>query len=344
MTENNIQSARRNQSIDMFRYLCAVLVVVIHTSPFDGTGFGTFLREYAAKIAVPFFLVVSGYFYFIKLDSNGKALRRFLKHIVPLYFIWSIPYWLLNLYVLHDEPGFSLSGYALRCVMEFFTRGSYYHFWFFPALIYSAMVSTFLWKQCSETVFLLVSVLLMALGCWFTSYRFVSPAFSELIGKYCGENGTYCFQRIVLTGMPYFMLGGVISRRKDKWTAAITGTDRKEWIVLLVICALYTLEKILLTHFGSTDLVLTVMLYPLVGAILIVLLRHPLPECDRIGLIARSAANVVYYVHPLLIVIVQKVFELLIGQEADNTILFLIVWAVASGMGYLLSKRKHAKK
>ena len=325
---------QRNNSIDLFRYVCAVLIVVIHTSPFHGSTIGTVLREYCARIAVPFFLTVSGFFYFSTYGRRENALRKFLQHMVPLYLFWSIPYWLMNLSILHDEPNFTLSNFALRCMTEFLTRGSYYHFWFFPALIYSAILATFLWKICSEKTFLTISIMWLLLGCWMTSYSFLAPSFSEVIRNSCGENGAYCIQRILFTGMPYFMLGGAISRRKDRRHS----TARQEYLLLSGLLLLYILEKVILSRFGSADLVLTVMLYPLTGWILIVLLRHPLTHMHHLGSIARATANMVYFIHPFLIIVVEKAFLIVFGSEMPNTALFLTIWVTSSLSGYILSR------
>ena len=101
---------KRNNSIDLFRYVCALLVVIIHTEPFYGgelRGLGIFLKEFLARIAVPFFFAVSGYFLFLKIDRDGKAPLRSAWRLTKVYLFWSIPYLLLNLWVLrNDIPSF----------------------------------------------------------------------------------------------------------------------------------------------------------------------------------------------------------------------------------------------
>ena len=73
----------RNNSIDLFRYLCAILVVIIH-SPFwrDWGNFGIFIGDVFTRIAVPFFFATSGYFYIKKLIYGSTAFLKQLIHIL----------------------------------------------------------------------------------------------------------------------------------------------------------------------------------------------------------------------------------------------------------------------
>jgi surface polysaccharide O-acyltransferase-like enzyme len=56
--------------IDLIKFICALFVVSIHVSPF--ASYNSFinygLKNYIARIAVPFFFVASGYFRIIELE------------------------------------------------------------------------------------------------------------------------------------------------------------------------------------------------------------------------------------------------------------------------------------
>lgn len=83
----------RTNSIDLFRYVCAIMVVIIHSSFWASWGkFGFFVGHVFPRIAVPFFFAVSGYFY-IKALENGKApLLKQVKHLFSIYTFWSLVY------------------------------------------------------------------------------------------------------------------------------------------------------------------------------------------------------------------------------------------------------------
>lgn len=63
-------------ALDIFKVICAILIVAIHTRPFSEIS-GTldfYLCDVIARIAVPYFFTASGYFLFKKLEMrNGKA-------------------------------------------------------------------------------------------------------------------------------------------------------------------------------------------------------------------------------------------------------------------------------
>lgn len=79
---------RRNYAIDSARLLCSFLVICIHT-PFPGIigeGITSIVRT-----AVPFFFIVSGYFYSYKEEQLLEPVRKVLCLIFEttlIYFVW----------------------------------------------------------------------------------------------------------------------------------------------------------------------------------------------------------------------------------------------------------------
>lgn len=65
------EKKHRNNLIDIVRMFCAILVVGIHTRPFDSLDSTNLVRaiEKLNSIAVPMFLVIAGAFF-------GRRLRR----------------------------------------------------------------------------------------------------------------------------------------------------------------------------------------------------------------------------------------------------------------------------
>ena len=78
-----MSSSRTYKGIEIFRVVAAFLVVAIHTSPlagYSGTADFVFTRV-IARVAVPFFFMVTGYF----VLSKGTGVRRFLKKTAIIY-------------------------------------------------------------------------------------------------------------------------------------------------------------------------------------------------------------------------------------------------------------------
>ncbi|MBQ3068864.1 MAG: acyltransferase [Clostridia bacterium] len=175
---------KRNNSIDLFRYVCALLVVIIHTEPFYGgelRGLGIFLKEFLSRIAVPFFFAVSGYFLFLKIDRDGKAPLRSAWRLTKVYLFWSIPYLLLNLWVLRND----IPSFHSRTVSDLFLHGSSSHFWFFPALIYATLLIALIYKAFGWKPLAVTAVVLYIIGVIGSSYTPLGmqiPGLSVLYG------------------------------------------------------------------------------------------------------------------------------------------------------------------
>ena len=126
----------RGPALDTFRLAAAVLVTAIHTSPLTGVSplADFLLTRVLARVAVPFFLMVSGYF----LARRGwQGLRRFIRHNMLVYLAAAVLYLPLNFYA-GDSP----AAWLRSLVWE----GTFYHLWYFPALLWGALIARWLAK------------------------------------------------------------------------------------------------------------------------------------------------------------------------------------------------------
>ena len=74
---------KRNNSIDIFRLICSIMVIMIHVSPFIeiNESIGFFFSTIFPRIAVPFFFAVSGYFYHKKLEKSKHIYQTLFKEL-----------------------------------------------------------------------------------------------------------------------------------------------------------------------------------------------------------------------------------------------------------------------
>ena len=68
--------------IDFFRLIAALLVITIHTSPLASSSeTGDFvLTRVAARVAVPFFFMTSGFFLISRYSRDNSELKKFIKN------------------------------------------------------------------------------------------------------------------------------------------------------------------------------------------------------------------------------------------------------------------------
>lgn len=120
--------------IDSFRLAAAFLVVAIHTGPFTcwSKPADYLFSCCLGRIAVPFFLMTTGYFVLAPCVFSGfrqKArLRRFLRKSLLLYLAASLCYLPVSIYAGNFPSG------AGEFLKNIFFDGTFYHLWYFPAV------------------------------------------------------------------------------------------------------------------------------------------------------------------------------------------------------------------
>lgn len=72
---------KRNNSIDIFRFICAIMVIAIHTHPLIDFHpmLGYVATQVIPNIAVPFFFSVSGFFYIKKIEGIKKEKKKIIE-------------------------------------------------------------------------------------------------------------------------------------------------------------------------------------------------------------------------------------------------------------------------
>lgn len=120
--------SRHNNSIEMMRLLASIMVVAIHTNPFydinEGVGF--FITMVLPRVAVPFFFLISGY-YFI---HSHKSLYDILISYSLQYLIISLIYFSCHFLITADNYSFlAIFHYIYHRRVSFFFSGSWYHLW-----------------------------------------------------------------------------------------------------------------------------------------------------------------------------------------------------------------------
>ena len=160
---------RQYGAIDIARYVSALLVVAIHVYPFVDMSpvFNQYFIAIVCRLAVPFFFVVSGYFFFRKIrrnetEENREKLKDYLWRIGKIYLIWTViylPYTIWN----YASVGFSWQS-IFSWVRDFFLNGSYYHLWFLPAMMLGMAIVWFLYEKRGMMFTLKVSLGLYVVG------------------------------------------------------------------------------------------------------------------------------------------------------------------------------------
>lgn len=174
-----MSKGRNYKGIEIFRVLAAFLVVAIHTSPLTiySVTADFILTRVIARVAVPFFFMVTGYF----VLSKGTGVRSFIKKTAIIYAASAALYLPVNVYA-----GLLQEWTLLDLVREAFFEGTFYHLWYLPAAILGAWLTSLIMRRCSRGAGLRHS---LGALCIRTSGR-------QLLGTHRGRPGCeQCVQR-----------------------------------------------------------------------------------------------------------------------------------------------------
>ncbi len=324
----------RNCSLDIFRYICALLVVAIHIHPFMDINhsIGYFTTQVITRIAVPFFFAVSGY-YFIKILYTGGSVYKIVKKIFIVYAAWSLIYFFISSFNLISND-ISLATIFKQYTVQFFISGAFYHLWFFPALFFSIFFVLVSYKLKLMKVLFVFSVIFYCMGCFGCSWYYIGnkiPIISYII------NLPYfnIIRRILFMGLPFFMIGYLLNFIKNKYRD-ISNTKLLLVLSIFMICFFAEIFFVLEFNF-ERDIILTFFLYPLLISIMLLLINNPLIDKQNSAYRYRVMANFTYYVHPIIIILLSK-FLNLINLNSKETVTYFTVCFITGTLGFIIVK------
>lgn len=314
---------QRVNSIDIFRLLCALLIVIIHTSPFVDVNemVGFVVIQILPRIAVPFFFCISGYYYIKNLNAGKFVCKQTFLKIWKLYTFWACIYYIRD-FILYTYTGsLNIKGIIHTFIITFFTSGASYHFWYFVCVLFSIVAVGFFYKLHAQKALPFVAAFLYIIGLLGCSYHAIGIQIPFLATIISNQNFTL-IRQIFFMGFPFFCMGGIIDPLRNK--------DGEHTLAKISIStALFLMEiTFVIKNNLQSNIVITIFLPVLLAFIVVYLLKHPLSGYDTTAKKCRSLANYIFYTHPLFV----WALQITIGQHISNLILyaFTIICCVVS--------------
>lgn len=316
--------------IDYFRMIAAVLIVAIHTSPlasFSATGDFIFTRI-IARVAVPFFLVTSGFFLISRYSYNADKLRKFIKKTALIYAAAIVIYIPINIY----NGYFSEDNLLPKIIKDIVFDGTLYHLWYLPAAIVGAVIAWYLVKQWAYRKAFAVTLILYIVGLFGDSYYGIAENIPSLNSFYhlIFQVSDYTRNGIFFAPI-FFVLGGYISDNKDKlsFKKSIIGFTT---CFSLMFAEALTLHRFELQRHDS----MYVFLLPSI-CFLFYFLMH-FKGKNRAQL--RTISLIIYIIHPFVIVLIRlfaKITHLQNALVENSLIHYLLVCIISAGLGLALT-------
>lgn len=283
--------------IDGFRLLASVMVIAIHTAPLAGlSGNLDFILTYClGRVAVPFFLMTTGYFMLGAWKLSGctedEKVIRSMKKALFLYAAAFVFYLPVNFYtgVVPKSAG--------RFLQMIIFDGGFYHLWYFPAVILGCIIIVALMKRFSVQAVFAIAVLLYVIGAGGDIYYGVVNRIPVLEHLYKMIFTVSSYTRNGVFYAPVFLTLGMMMRDntgedgKRKTHKGMTGLVIGLSVSLLLMFAegYFTYSHNLQRH-NSMYLCLIPVMYFLFRLLLLVTGKAP-------GW-ARNVSMLVYIIHP----------------------------------------------
>lgn len=319
---------KKNQGIEQFRVLLAMMVVAIHCLPLhrlwpDGD---ILITLTLFRIAVPFFFMISGYYVFSDLATQNSYPARqrvwhFIKKQLQVYLIATLLFlplaWYSGMLGLNMPLG--------TFIQTLLVNGILYHLWYFPAIITGSLLVMGLLVRFSFKQVFFMAIGLYVIGLGGDSWSglaaqtplasFYSLIFQLLAGT---RNGIFF--------APLFLLLGVLARRFAQKSAS---PHRYSYLMISLICLL--LESYLLHHFTTPKHDSMYVFLPFV-----LLFLFPIIQQWQAPMIWKQAGRLslwLYLLHPYTIAVTHFLSQKLPLLQ-NNLINYFVVLGLTIGVVY----------
>ncbi len=289
--------------LDYFRMAAAFLVAAIHTSPLASfsTEADFVLTRVAARVAVPFFFMATGFFllpqYLFGHSMDNRPLRRLLKKLFLLYGIAILLYLPVNLYAGQFE-GAGIGG-VLRMV---WMDGTFYHLWYLPAVMWGAVLVRFLSRGLPWTAVTGVSIFLYLIGLFGDSYYGFAEQVPALRAAYGVLFSISSYTRNGIFYAPVFLVMGAGISRLGNQSGILHVVRARIAAGFVISLGLMTAEGLLLHRFGiQRHDSMYIMLPPAMFFLFRLLLTFRAESAKRLRMISMW----IYLLHPLCIILVR---------------------------------------
>ncbi len=327
MDRNHEKQGVNYKNLDVLKYICAILIIILHLRPFFdySNPLDLAFNNIITRVCVPLFFVITGYFTAIKEKEQPDYMKKHVSKMIPLYLTWSALYIpiLIN-DAIHYLP--TIQGYMdtlqfsapililllivlspLVVIVTLVYTGVYYHLWYFPAVMLSLLVLR-KWKERFPVKNLLIlSFILLLFGATETYYGVLPLTIQQLITFY--YKIFFTTRNFLFFGLFYVVLGYCMGKKKEVYS---------EHCVSKLIISMFFLvfEAIILHDFDRLNSNILLCCIPLTYYLFIFTLYVTRKKEKKINLPYRDLSKYYYLVHPAVIALCFSVFNI-VSIETD---------------------------
>lgn len=287
--------------VDVFRILCCLMVIAIHTSAFtyfsETTHF--MIAQTLFRIAVPFFLITSGYFMYAQLMEPGYV-KKFILRLGSYYLIVNTISYFMNYALYHEYyASIGMNYFSLIHIFQSYVINGFPDLWYFPALFMSTLLLYQLQKRHLQKLipWLCVGFAVIAISgdSWYgifnpTPFHYISDAYTSIFT--ITRNG-------FAIAMPFLYIGMLCA--KQDWAKKV----HKPWLLAILAMILLYIEAIILRYMNaSIDFNIYISLFIVTPLLFIGCLQTRVIIKYQTSKFIRNLTLWVYFIHQWVILMV----------------------------------------
>lgn len=318
--------------IDAVKFICALLVVFIHTFEVrDGHPIANIFNTAVCSQAVPFFFAVSGFFFTQKILNSENIRENTINYVKPLfivYVVWAV-LWLPDAIMMYRDlyPTKSLP-YRILLIARRDIFAGYGVYWYILILIESVIIlSIFAWliKRFSFAKKLLWLVAVAGL-LWGITYDYgVSVPGIQQLNKLAYTVFSWS-NNVFMKGIPFTFVGFIFAKYYHK--------PIKLSILIPLYVITFAASVFLMKHTGKDCNPLLVI----ETVLLMTMLIRPVPDTfsnhKKLFSELRNMSSAFYVIHPVIIyLIIDKIW----GTSFDLGLRYLLA-VTGCTIIYILAK------
>ena len=328
--------------LDIFKMIAAFLAVANHISPL--TSFSQtadfFLTRELARIVVPFFFMVTGHFVLSdrlwgweqddRPNSRGerdyRPIWRYLGKTGILYGIAVLLYLPIGIYAGHYDD---LTPFRVIRMLVF--DGTFYHLWYFPALILGILIVCLLSRFCGMKVSLGVTAVLYLIGLFGDSYFGLIADVPGVSQAYELGFRLFSYTRNGLFLAPIFLVMGAWLKQSSEKVKPVPNA-----VGFGIALCLMTAEGLVLRYY---DLQRHDSMYLLLPVCMFFLYRLLLTWNRKSVEAFRTISTWIYILHPAMIVAVRGVAKVMHQRATvflvENSLIHFLAVCISSAAAAL---------
>lgn len=326
---------KKSINLDHFRLIASILIVAIHTFPLADISItlDTIFTHIICRIGVPFFLMITGYYILPKSLKEKTKLIDYTKKILKIYLFCILLYIPINIYARYNQNLTIISG-----IKEIFINGTFYHLWYFPALILGVWITYYLLKRVEVKKVGYIVFLLFIIGLFGDSYYGLTEKLDVTKAIYQGIFKVFNYTRNGLFYVPIFLYLGFIASKKEPQK-----NSKKNIFFFFFFLICMIIEGLLLKKY---HLIRHDSMYFMLIPTMIFLFKIILPYQETRDKMIRDIAMLTYILHPIFIIVIRivgKVIKLEKLMIDNNFVHYLLVVTTTLLASIILVKIKEKK-